>query len=325
MIVFSKEWFNKHQENLVKIARNPFIGEAIFGFSTFGHNVKTNRIVGIRQNSVIEHIGYENGLPKFREHIAGYNCYAVRLFEEFNFVWRAIHFWDMEIANKLFPQYNLGFDTLTVYTDLQSSETNSIMRGMGVFPTEQSFSDICSITTATSVSISAPYVNLTAGTTTDLFAGITRSFFSFYTNIGSNANVSSAVIGLLIQSKLNGLGEQGIHLVKTTQSSDNTLVGEDLAYMTNDSLSYVSYGDVVTSTTNRFDFPTLNDYSAINKTGTSKFAARGEWELDGTFSGTWVASGVSRYIIRNSALSANTPRLVLEYTLSSFIPLIITS
>src|SRR3990167_10930400 len=102
--MFNEQWFLKNQR-LLKLLANTKYGRDILGHSL-------NKVDLILQNAVFQKSGKEIK-AEFRTH----DKYAKRLFYEYRTIWKAFHWFDMNVANIYIPKLNLGFDTLTVYPD----------------------------------------------------------------------------------------------------------------------------------------------------------------------------------------------------------------
>lgn len=310
--VFSKQWFKKHNNELVKIARLPFFGELVFGFNKMGHYVDRKNIVAIRPNSVVEHIGYKNELPEFREHFFGRNKYAERLRDVFYPIWGTFHLWDMEIANRFAPYLNLGFDTLTVYPDANAIDGYVQRSGSN----EQLATIIAGAGTGNKYSTTELFCELQNGYAgnNNNYNSLFRSILLFNTgSLGTDATISGAVLSTYYKAKQN-LG--GVYIVSSNPASDTALANSDYGNLGTTSFGYLADASISASQYNDF---TLNasGLSAISKTSLSKFGMKIDIDFTGTGDGA-TGNGYDRYYNFYSSRrtgTANDPKLVVTYTL----------
>jgi len=121
--VFGPQFFEQHQEKLLRLANNP-IGRWILRIHGKRSSVGKNRITKILPNAIFWD-GEKEGqvVAEFRVK----NKFSNRIYYAFYPIWFLMHGWDINVANPLrdllipispvVPNWNLGFDTLTVYPD----------------------------------------------------------------------------------------------------------------------------------------------------------------------------------------------------------------
>lgn len=115
-IVFDKHWFKENQRTLLSLLNSP-----IGGLVRRGLWIKDNLpVVKITPDSV--HILLPDG--KIRATVYSNKQYAKALHVNYKPIWEAFHWWDMKLANRLIPAWNLGFDTFTSQPD--SSTGNDV-------------------------------------------------------------------------------------------------------------------------------------------------------------------------------------------------------
>jgi hypothetical protein len=314
IIVFSTEWFKKHNKILCRIA-NSWIGNRVFNFRGMGHYLE-KEIVDITPNSVAEHLqGNE-----FRRHFFGRNEYALRLQKVFYPIWITFHIWD--IITRPIPQLNLGFDTLTAYS-LPGTTVSGNARRASV---NETFATIRAGDGNASNYDSGQYgitTQINGSATTNQFAVLTRGIFLFDTSsLTSGAIISAAILSL----KTSAIGTaQGngfeIDIVAATPASDTVLANSDYAQLGSTPFSSIAYASFVID--NYADFTLdANGQNNISKTGISKFGSRLNWDTDNSFGGTWASSGYSgaNFYDGATAGTASDPKLVVTYTNTSFSP-----
>ena len=319
--VFSKEWFEKHNKTLCFFA-NSFLGNLIFGFKKMGHYTE-NRIVAVRPNSVVEFVGYKGLEVEVKEHFFVRNEYALRLRNVFYPIWITFHIWD--IITRPLPQLNLGFDTLTAYPDADT-ETTSVDGAIIRLNVNESWATIRSSTgTNAYPSITSVLFGLYILTqnTTDVFGGLGRSAFLFDTSsLGSQATISSAVLSLYGESKVDSLDcEPDINIYTSNPSSNTDLVVGDFSTIgsTKQCDTAISYTNFNTSGYNDFTFNS-SGIGNISKTSISKFGARNaNYDVSGT-APTWIAGKSSYLAFYFADNGTNKPKLVVTYTVVTFSP-----
>ncbi|MDD5220421.1 MAG: hypothetical protein PHV11_07635 [Candidatus Bipolaricaulis sp.] len=301
--VFSKQWFKKYSKQITWLARLPFVGEFVFNFKKFGHYVDRNKIVEVTPNSVIEFVAWKKGYKEveLRQHFFVRNEYALRLQSVFYPIWITFHIWD--IITRPIPQLNLGFDTLTVYPDVDNPGTDSV--DAFINSGAQAYWSTCrNLTTGTVVNNT--YGTLAASTYLNPSYYITRGFETYKTSgLPDDATISSAVLSNY------GYGSSGnaiVHIVSSSQATANEVVGTDFNDIGSTSFGSYSYS---TWSTIAYNDCSLNasGIANISKTGISKFAFREEHDLNNS-------SPNNFYILLAyySDNGSNKPKLVVTYT-----------
>lgn len=110
--VFSKEWFEKHQQKLRWFA-NTKIGRYTLRINGDRSSVGKNKIARINTNSItwVKNYVTREVVTEFRPH----DKFAKRLYYAFRPMWWLMHGWDWVTFQQ--PRWNLGFDTLTQYPE----------------------------------------------------------------------------------------------------------------------------------------------------------------------------------------------------------------
>lgn len=324
-MVFSKQWFGKHQNKLLFLLNNKvtrFIFRRIMRI-----DCKKDIIALLPNSYIIKGDKKDEYVADFRTH----DKYAKRLYYAFKPFWYLIHAFDTLFANKWIPEWNLGFDTLTIYPDAGTGNTTCsgwVTRG-GATVIDETFSTIRAgagdYGSATPMGVS---VSLKGSTTTNQFQWLFRNIATFNTDsLTSVANISSAILSLnSTGGEQNALGDPSIHITSSNPASNNTLVSSDYSQLGSTSFSNITFS-------NWSDADTYNDFtlnssgiSNISKTGISKFGMRLGWDINNSFTGTWSSNGQSNisWYTSNSTGTSKDPKLVVTYTLPiTFIPQIL--
>lgn len=308
-MIFNRQWFLDNQKLLRWFANTHY------GKDLLGHGL--DRVDLILPNAVIKKES-KTYTAEFRTH----DKYAKRLFYEFQPVWKAFHWFDMNVANVYVPKLNLGFDTLTVYPDA-NTETTSVdgyaLRG-GV---DQTFTNIRAGagTSASDTGTNSDDLFLVGSTTSNQYQTLVRAFYLFDTSsLTSPAEISSAVFstyGTATNTKANVIGSPSFHLTSSTPASNTAIVAADYAQVGSTSFGSVAYASFGAS---QYNDITLNasGITNISKTGVSKFAGRLSWDmLNDTTGLSWVSASSSgfRMTMVDTAGTSQDPKLVVTYTL----------
>ena len=104
---FSKQWFLKYQKILLRFC-NTWIGRKILCIDGNKSSIGKNKIIHIESNAIWWKTG-RKVTAEFRTH----DKFGKRLYYAFKPLWHLFHIWDLGFGWQ--PNWNLGFDTLTVY------------------------------------------------------------------------------------------------------------------------------------------------------------------------------------------------------------------
>ncbi len=116
---FNNKWFIKNQQILLRLLNERYINvffREIFGITSINKNIP---VVSIMPNHFKAYIGNNEYFASFYH----YDHFSNVVYTRMKYIWRAIHFWDIQIANRLFPSLNLGFD------DLEESTFEMVTKG----------------------------------------------------------------------------------------------------------------------------------------------------------------------------------------------------
>ena len=319
-MVFSKEWFKKHNKKLCWLARLPILGELVFNFKKYGHYVDRKKIVEVTPNSVIEFVKKKGKKVELKQHFFTRNEYALRLQKVFYPIWITFHIWD--IITRLFPQLNLGFDTLTVYPEPGTTTDGYVYRDV----ISESWSTIRDgVGTNSRYDQTSNYlIGIISGSSG--WNALYRYICCFDTSdLTSSASISATVLSLYVNSKLDGdENTPNIDIYTSNPALTSSLTNTDYGNVgtTSQTGSPIAYGDISTSAYNNFTF-NATGRGNILKTGISKFGARNaNYDVANSEPPNNTGAGkVSRMIGTGGASETNKPKLVVTYTtLSAFIP-----
>ena len=316
MIVFSKEWFIKHQRKLLWLANTSF-GRWLLRI----HNdcPKDKRIVKLLPNCYTW--ANEDGTvtTDFRTH----NKFAKRLYYGLKPLWHILHFWDWLVADKWILELSFGFDTLTTYPAAgANSPCDGWVRRTGV---SEIFSTIRTGvgSDVSVVQTSGIFLQLISSVTSNQYETIRRGIFLFDTSsIPNSTSIQSGSFSLYGVNKANTLnltdGHASLTLSAVSPASTSTLAASDYNIANWGStrfatdFSYAAYSITV------YNDMALNasGLAAIDKAGITKLGTRLAVDFD---NGTpnWVSSqGTSYYAyFADQTGVSQDPKLVVNYVL----------
>lgn len=317
MIVFSNEWFEKYQKQLVWFANTKY-GRWKLRINGDRSDVGKNKITKITPNAIFWTDGQQKA--EFRTHAK----FSKRLYHGFKPIWHLIHAWDIVVANNLNQALNLGFDTLTVYPDANPETTTFDGWARVEEPTGATLADFASRTTADDTFDSFFLTNVLLNTwpdaTTNTFYQNTRGFALFNTSALTNsADITAADISFNMLGKENALGSPDLYIVPASNSSNTSMSASDYNNITRTELGSKVYSTFAQETYNVINLNSTG-ISNINLTGISKFGLMHSWDFNESFTGTWVDPGASiinsGFLLYSSDNSGTTkdPKLTITYT-----------
>src|SRR3990167_2684982 len=311
--VFSKEWFELHQDKLLKFA-NSCVGRRVFRLKN--NLPKGEKLVRITPES--SH--YHKDGDEYVATIYGPDMYAYWLYQTFKPMWWSLHFWDWLIADRFRPMevFSAQFDTLTVSP---AAGANSPIDGdTGRVTVDETLTDIRAGAgnTSSATGDAGVFLNVRASTTTDQWSQIRRPHYCFDTSsIGASATVSAADFKMYFQGAApTTLGiTPSVYIVESTIASTSAIADSDYGNVGSTSWGNLAYASYVADTRNAIAM-NATGYGAINKTGITKIAMRHQVDFDGTFGGTWASNANSAFNIRFADIitEAQLPQLTVTYS-----------
>lgn len=314
-MVFNKDWFKQHQKTLLFLL-NSRVFKHLFR-RILRIDLKDD-ILAIIPNAIFIKGEKEN---EYKAEFRGHDKYSKRLYYGFKYLWYVVHAWDLFVANKFNPKFNLGFDTLTVYPNSGSGGTTGDCY-ISYVGSGASFSTMRNSSVGMDVnntSTDAKCAGVNPDSTSNTWRYLHRGIFTFDTSaLTSGANISSATISLMGQSKANAQGSPDLHIVPTTPSTNYNFQLSDYNKFTFSSVASVSYASFSTSAYNNMSL-NAGGISNISKTGISKFGCITSWDLNNSFTGTWAFPGETYFWISlaDSSGTSNDPKLTITFALGS--------
>ena len=320
MQVFGKEWFEHHQNELLRFANTRF-GRKVLRIDGDVHPAKS--IVQIMPDSytVLEDIQKDRVvlITDFRTR----DKFARRLFHAFKPLWYGMHYADLALPRRLEAALGFGFSTLTVYPS--GYPGTSVDGWVGQFYTPPSAGLSFPVIRAAAGSewsvgnqyapCAAIWCSLAANTYYRLYRGI----FLFNTAaLGVVAQVSAGTFSLYGYSKgdyipLTG-GQAGLAVVSSDPSSSAILAASDYGALGSTRLSSdLAYASFSTAGYNDLALNAAG-IAAISKTGLTKFGTRFAADVDGT--AAWLDYGTAELQVyyANEAGTDKDPKLVVTYS-----------
>lgn len=319
-LAFNSQWFEKYQTLLLIALNMPIFSILVRYMMRLHENNVFVPICRITPSNVIYWTGRNKRVLVAYTHVK----FSKRVYFSLRWLWWALHYIDEALNYFIIPkELSFGFDTLTAYPDANpeiSTWDGCVYR----FVAGESFATIVAGSgnggddSRTDDESGAVTDLWNSGASADMFRWLTRSIYLFSTNIGSSATISTATLSLYPTAQSTGLGTPSYHIVAATTSSNTGKTNSDYQNIGTTSFAEKSHANFNTGGYRDF---TLNSsgISNINKTGISKFGRRTSWDLNGSFTGTWSASGASGTMCFAADETGTTkdPKLVIEYNTGS--------
>lgn len=184
----------------------------------------------------------------FRTH----NKFAKRIYYALSPLWYLLHFWDW--LSSPVPEWNLGFDTLTAYSNVGSSQQwadGQVQASKIGTPTDVSFGtlrvglDPLIRSVNNGASSITPILQTSSTGTSPNFNVLVRGYMNFNTEfLPYNANISNAVISLWGTQKTQILGQPDLYICGSTAGNPLT-VNHYTSWLPTlfSSITYAAYND----------------------------------------------------------------------------------
>lgn len=326
-MVFDKDFFLRHQRILLFFLNAPILKWAtrrLFYIHGDRSDVGTKKITRMFPDAIEWSNRDGTHSMEFRTH----DKFAKRLYYGLYWFWHCLHLWDFFVNSLRIPQYNLGFDSLTMYPQAGEGGSNVTCDSLieRNHASSESFSDlrngagIYAYDTA-----STGYVLLRSSTTSNQFNRLSRIGMTFNTPLlPDTLSVISATLYLYgdLTQQLNSLGNIDINITAFTPAANNDFVASDYSNFSDVSFANIAYG----AWANGYNPFSLNGngLNHISPTQITGFGARSTWDIENSFGGSW-ASGVTSYLtayLSDRSGTANDPKLIVTY---STIPTVTTA
>jgi hypothetical protein len=311
-MVFDKEFFQRHQRVLLWFA-NTRVGRYVLRI-----HGERSRVGKSRVSRILPHaIEWDNPDSTKTVEIRTHDKFAKRLYYAFKPVWMLIHAWDTLFANNYAPQYNLGFDTVTIFTQATAgTETGDAWIDHADPSDTLSFTDIRNAVgnSLNNSDANGPFAELLSSTSAaDKYRALFRSLFTFQVaGLGEKDVVTSAVFEAYVTLKGANLGEDDFHLAGASPLDNSNFVATDYQRIGRTSFDSIAYDDFVFIQYYTWDFTPY--YNKNNITGLSLQLG---WDINNNFTGTWVGGTVRTVVEGSFADTGGTsqdPRIVITYT-----------
>lgn len=307
--MFNKDFFLKHQRLLLLFANTQY------GKSLLGHGL--DKVDLILPNAV-----FQKNEKDITAEFRGHDKYSKRLFYEFQPIWKAFHWFDINVANIYVPKLNLGFDTLgPIYpvAGANSPVDGYVARNAvnEIFSTIRAGAGTTSNVTGSS---DVGMAQITSTATSNQYGDFSRGIFCWDTSSLSGGTVLTTIVSIANDRKLNGNGDTGLEfdLVAATPAATNALANSDYGQLGTTVFASVSYASVTAEAYSDFTCD-ANGIANVSTSDITKFGLRMNWDTDNSFGGTWASgatTGFYGYMADNTGTTYD-PKLVVTYTPSS--------
>lgn len=327
-MVFDHAWFRRYQPALLYVLNHPVSKDWA------RHVLRIHKdcdcqlpIVAVAPNHYTTLLDIQpNGDAILQSDFRTHAKFSKRIYYAFKPFWNLIHFWDMQIANRLVPAWNMGLDTLMAWPD-PDPESTTVDGPLYFSTTQLTWANIRAAASANDVrpSItgdSAFYA--TGGATTNYFVYNCRSIFLFSTaGLTSYATIISAqfsVAGWYKQNNLSWSDAQAtLWPVSSNPASNTNIVNADYSSLGTTPFSNAGVGYSAFPTNNTYAVITLNStgVAAISKTAVTKLGIRSGADLSDTAPG-WITGYPSTSVnvyYADQAGSNYDPKLVVTFKL----------
>jgi hypothetical protein len=323
-LAFNIKWFEKHQGILIWLLNNRFtkrwfrwilrIRRCDIGYD--------KEIIQLLPNSYTVFDKYLSDdkvqlTTDFRTHPK----FGKRIYYAFQPLWWAMHIWDL-LADRVTPSLSFGFQTLTGYTS--ASDPGIVGVDGSVYRTgvDETFATIRAGagTNKNSLDTDQVVVDLFGSSTVNKFATFMR-YFTFFdtTALPSSATISAATISLYGTSKTNTIGSPDLHVASSTVSTNTTYAITDFQNVGTTTFGNVTYANYSVVGYNDISL-NASGIANITKQGVSKFSWQLSWDINNSFTGSWISNSgsfLNANTADNTGLSTD-PKLVVTYTTASF-------
>lgn len=321
-VVFSREWFDRHQRVLLWLLNAPVLGRWFrWVLCIRPHDVGHRRAISRLYPHAYE-VSNDDGTvtADFRTHAK----YAKRLYYAFRPVWWALHWWDQFVANPFVPALNAGFDTLTAYPD-PDPEVATVDGWLARDGQDDPWATIIAgagVSVLDSVN-SQNIVTFRSFSTVNGWNDLVRSIFLFDTRLIGGNVVTAATLSIYGNGSADALGvAPNIDIYTASPASNTSLAASDFSNVGNVSqtgapIAYASWA----SAYNDFVFNSTG-IGNIAGQGISKFSARNaNYDVAGV-APTWsslLRSNLAGFFSDQTG-SSNDPKLVVTFTESKLLP-----
>lgn len=156
---------------------------------------------------------------------------------------------------------------------------------------------------------------LTGSATTNQFKTHQRSGFCFDTSVVGSDTITSATISLYGVSATTNIGNTSVEIVAFSPGDVTDFVNGDYS---NYATTNLATGIAVSSwNTSGYNDMALNaaGIAAINTAGTTCFGTTSQWDIDGTFGGSWSSNNFTRAGAKSADEPSTTldPKLTIEH------------
>lgn len=319
-VVFSAAWFARWQWLLLLALDAPLLGRWLrWVLCITTHDIGyRRRIVALFPHAYVVANPDGSYTADFRTH----DKYAKRIYRAFRPLWHACHAWDLLVANRWQPAWNLGFDTLTTYPDAnpETTSVDGFVKRSGVSEAWGAIRAGAGVASDDSSSLDGTMVRFVATAVLDQWDTLARAIALFDTSpLGATAVISAATLSMWLTNKTDTLGDApDLDIYTSTPASNTALVAADYAQLgaVSQTGAAMTYAAMTINAYNDFVF-NATGLGNISLTGVSKFGLRNANYDVANVAPTWLATNLSAINCdyADAAGLANDPKLVVTFTL----------
>jgi hypothetical protein len=257
---------------------------------------------------------------QFQEVFYGKNVFALSVYRELMWLWKIIHKWDINFANNVAPKLNLGFDTLTAYSDAHP-ETNTF-DGMvqNVTAGSTNWTTVTGAGTGTYIDdISNSMIARSYYFSEAITLSVERAGCLFNTSSLGDGSIESAVLSLFVGSKLDEDNDvyAYIRIGSFNPTLDTSISLQDFGNF--GSIAFSANKDITSINIDGYtDFDLNTDgITAVNKQGITKLGIREGHDLAIQRPAIDTMNGISIFTADDATIPSRKPKFTVTYTSST--------
>jgi hypothetical protein len=206
-------------------------------------------------------------------------------------------------ANQQFTSISMGSSSSAVFRSSVNQTFSSIIAGAG--------------TGVNTLGASGTVLTrLTASSTTNQYASLTRSILVFDTSaLSTNDIVTNASIVIAATTGSTGLGDNTVQVVSASPANPASIVAAD--YSNIGSTSFGSVSTLAISTSAVSLVLNASGIAALNLGGTSSLGLKLGWDQAASFTGTWSSGANSSYSLTVTSTTVKLNLWYFDYTAGS--------
>lgn len=170
-------------------------------------------------------------------------------------------------------------------------------------------------------SVSGPYAGFaiySSDGTPNEYSQFERSILCFNTqDLPDAAVITDVTLSLYGRTKRNELGSANLHVAGATTSSSSNLVNSDYQNVQRTSFGNISYASFNLNAYNDITFNSTGR-AYVSPTAVTKLSIQADWDINNSFTGTWVTNSASNIYFSYADNSTGKPQLTVTYTIPNY-------